>query len=80
MKTASLLCAAFLLLLSAAGCGDDAKQPDQADPGVVKAEQEQRFRCSACGKIVKNSDIGRTSQTAGRCPECKRIAQMIPVK
>ena len=78
MKSFLLLGAALVLLLS--GCGDNQKQPDGPDPGVIKAEQEQRFRCRACGKVVRNGDIERTSQTSGKCPECKRIAPMIPVK
>ena len=78
MKHVALLCAA-LLLAGLAGCGKT-EEPAKPDPALAKAEQEQLFRCRACGKTVKNSAIERTSQTAGKCPECKRIAPMIPVK
>lgn len=78
MRSFLLLGIAGLTLL-AAGCGKS-EQPAKPDPARVKAEQEQLFRCRACGKTVKNSAIERTSQTAGKCPECGRIAPMIPVK
>ena len=67
------------LALLGAGCGRS-EEPAKPDPALVKAAQEQLFRCRACGKTMKNSAIERTSQTAGKCPECGRIAPMVPVK
>ena len=67
------------LALFAAGCGKS-EQPAKPDPAQIKAEQEKLFRCRACGKTVKNSEIMRSSQTAGKCPACGRIAPMVPVK
>lgn len=78
MKGLLLLGIASFALL-AAGCGKN-EEPAKPDPALVKAAQEQLFRCRACGKTVKNSVIERTSQTAGKCPECGRIAPMVPVK
>lgn len=78
MKTLLLLGVASLSLL-AAGCGKS-EQPAKPDPALVKATQEKLFRCRACGKTVKNGEIERQDQVRGKCPECGRVAPMIPVK